>query len=85
MPEHIKKSNLPNSETKILWTHKTKINWSQNDAAKLIEWCFTLQIDNDPKHTARQPKSVSRQRNGIFFNCYVSHLTSVQPSILLTH
>lgn len=28
--------------------------WIQSNAAKMFRWCFTVQMDEDPKHTAQE-------------------------------
>lgn len=28
--------------------------WVQSNAAKMFRWCFTVQMDEDPKHTAQE-------------------------------
>lgn len=39
--------------------------WIPTNVSKLAD--FTVQMDKDYNHTAKQPKSFSRQRNGVFF------------------
>ncbi|MEE6521711.1 hypothetical protein FKM82_020009 [Ascaphus truei] len=56
----------------------------QPNIAKLIGRRFTLQMDNDPKHTAKQPRSFLRQRSGIFCNGRVNHLISTRSSMHFT-
>ncbi len=36
---------------------------NQSNSAKLTGQCFTVQMDNDPKHTTKATKQFSRQRN----------------------
>lgn len=40
----------------------------------------TVQIDNNTKNTAKESKSFSRQRNGIFLKSQVGHLISAQTA-----
>ena len=57
----------------------------QSYAAKLIGRFFTVQMDNDPKHTAKQPKRFLMQSNRTFLNGRLSHLTSTQISTMFTY
>lgn len=53
----------------------------QLNAAKLIGWGFTVQMDTDPKHTAKASQVLLRVRNGVCLSGQVSHLISAQFSI----
>lgn len=44
------------------------LNWSQ---------CFTVQMDNDLKHTPKLTKVFLKERNGIFFNSETSQLNKL--------
>ena len=67
------------------------IRFSQN-AAELTGWSFTVQTDNDPQQTEKATQEFLStrvqykifSRNGIFFNGWVSHLTSTQVSMFFT-
>lgn len=48
--------------------------WIPTKASKLAD--FTVQMDKDYNHTAKQPKSFSRQRNGVFFSGHSHVFTS---------
>lgn len=44
------------------------LNWSQ---------CFTVQMDNDLKHTPKLTKVILKERNGIFFNSETTQLNKL--------
>lgn len=44
----------------------------QPDAAKRIRQNFTVQMDNDPKQSAKAAQEFSKQRNGLFLDGQVS-------------
>ncbi len=56
----------------------------QPNASELIGRRFTVQMDNDPKHTAKQPKSFWRERSGLLCNGQVNHLTWIRLSMHFT-
>ena len=56
----------------------------QPNAAKLIRWCFTVQMDNDPKHDVKATQEVLKAKKKSD-NGQVSHLTSTQLIMLFTY
>ncbi len=56
----------------------------QPNASELIGRRFTVQMDNDPKHTAKATKEFWRERSGLLCNDQVNHLTWILLSMHFT-
>ncbi len=56
----------------------------QPNASELIGRRFTVQMDNDPKHTAKATKEFWRERSGLLCNGQVNHLTWIRLSMHFT-
>ena len=60
----------------------------QPNAAKLIGWCLTVQMETPKTYYENNPSASQGKEmavNGSFFNGQVSHLTSTQLSMFFTY
>lgn len=55
--------------------------WILTNASKLTERRFTVQMEHDYNHIAKQPKSFSRRRNEVFFSGQSRDFTSLKTEL----